>query len=47
MDRRIAIVVLMSTDWKSIKPHTPHIARAIETLVPGSYVELPIPPAQI
>jgi hypothetical protein len=42
--RRIAIAVLMSTDWRSIKPHTPYIATVIEALASGEYVEISLPP---
>lgn len=42
--RRIAIAVLMSTDWRLIKLHIQYIAEAIEALAPGEYLEIPMPP---
>ena len=42
--RGLAIVVLMTTDWRLIRQHTDYVARAITTLAPGAYVELPFPP---
>ena len=42
--RQIAIVVLMTTDWRRIRLHTERIAAAIASLQPSAYVELDIPP---
>ena len=41
--RRIAVAVLMSTDWLLIKEHTPYIARVVEALAPGEIVEILLP----
>jgi hypothetical protein len=41
--RRLAILVLMTADWRRIQPHAESVARAAATLVPGAYVELPFP----
>jgi hypothetical protein len=43
-ERRLAILVLMTTDWRSIHPHTDYVLSAIETLRPGAYRELAFPP---
>ncbi len=40
--RRISIAVLLSTAWPRIRPRAADIAVAIEALVPGGYVEVPI-----
>jgi uncharacterized protein (DUF433 family) len=42
--RGLAIIVLMTTDWRLIRQHTDYVARAITNLAPGAYVELPFPP---
>lgn len=42
-DRRIAIVVLLSTSWLRIEPVTPRIQARIEAATPGSYQEIEIP----
>ena len=44
-DRRLAIVVLMTTDWRLIARYTDYVAGAIGALAVGAYVELPFPPA--
>lgn len=41
--RRIAVVVLWTTDWRAIRDHTQLIADAVEALASGAYVELSIP----
>jgi hypothetical protein len=41
--RRLAIVVLMTTDWRRIRQHTPHVAEVIAKLVAGAYIELTFP----
>lgn len=43
--RGLGIVVLMTTDWRLIRQHTDYVARAVSTLTPGAYVELPFPPS--
>jgi hypothetical protein len=43
-DRRLSIVVLMTTDWRLIRQHTDYVAKTLATLTPGVYVELPFPP---
>lgn len=42
--RRIAILVLLTMDWRLIHRHLPYISRAVSKLVAGSYTELPFPP---
>lgn len=41
--RRVAIVVLSTTDWRRIRAHTDMVLRTIEALAPGAYIELSIP----
>jgi hypothetical protein len=43
-DRRLSIVVLMTTDWRLIRQHTDYVAKTLAALTPGVYVELPFPP---
>jgi hypothetical protein len=43
--RRLAILVLPTTDWRWIRNHTDVVAQAIVSLAPGSYVELTFPEA--
>ena len=42
--RRLAILVLLTTDWRLIRRHTDHVVHAVSSLAPGDYVELPFPP---
>ena len=42
-DRRIGIVVLLSTSWPRIQRVIPSIVAAIDAAVPGSYKEVEIP----
>ena len=42
--RQLAILVLMTTDWRLIRQHTDSVAKVIETLAPGAYFELSFPP---
>ncbi len=41
--RKIGIVVLMTTSWPRIKRHVAEVVIAINSLQPGSYLEIPIP----
>lgn len=41
--RRLAILVLPTTDWRRIRNHADLVAQAIERLTPGAYVELSFP----
>lgn len=41
---RLAVVVLMTTDWRLIRQHIDYVARAIAALTPAAYVELFFPP---
>ncbi len=41
--RRLAILVLPTTDWRRIQNHIDIIAKAIDALTPGAYVELSFP----
>ena len=43
-DRRLAILVLMTTDWRLIRQHTTQVAAVLNGLQAGDYVELPFPP---
>ena len=43
--RRLAIVVLMTTDWRLMQRHTDRITAAIAGIVPGAYVEVEFPRA--
>ena len=42
-DRRIEIVVLLSTSWPRIQQVIPSVVSAIDAAVPGSYTEVEIP----
>lgn len=41
-NRQIAIVVLLSTSWPRIQKHQDEIRNAIDTIVPGAYLEIEI-----
>ena len=41
-ERRIAIVVLLSTSWPRIQPHSDRIQALVEAIHPGDYCEVPI-----
>ena len=41
--RKLAIVVLLTTNWRLIRPHTASIAAAVHGLAAGGYVELRFP----
>ena len=38
--RNLAILVLPTTSWPTIRTHTPQVIASIEALRPGDYVEL-------
>ena len=42
--RRLAVLVLMTTDWRLIRQHTGYVAQAVSQLAPGDYIELSFPP---
>jgi hypothetical protein len=42
-DRKIAVVVLLSTSWPRIRQRVDTIIRIVETVAAGSYEEVPIP----
>ncbi len=42
-NRTISLVILGSTQWPLLKRHLGAIAEAVNSSVPGSYVEVPIP----
>lgn len=44
--RRLAILVLPTTDWNLIRQHTDHVAAAVAALAPAAYVELTFPPVK-
>lgn len=41
--RRLAIVVLPTTDWRKIRMRTEVVAQALDALSPGAYVEISFP----
>jgi predicted nuclease of predicted toxin-antitoxin system len=41
-NRKIGVVILMSTSWPRIREHVDMISRTIETATAGSYYEIPI-----
>ena len=41
--RKIAIVVLTTTSWPRIERVVASVAKAVDSAVPNSYVEVPIP----
>ncbi len=45
-DRRLAILVLLTTDWRLIRQHTESVVVAVGGLAPGTYVELPFTPQE-
>jgi predicted nuclease of predicted toxin-antitoxin system len=43
-ERRLAVLVLMTTDWRTIRLHTDYVVSAVGALRPGDYRELPFSP---
>ncbi len=43
-DRKIAIIVLGNQQWPQLRPHVQRVVDAITAAVPGSYIEIDIPP---
>lgn len=41
--RRIAVIVLSTTNWPRIRPHTDLVVRAIDGITSGAFVEVSIP----
>ncbi|OGI41641.1 MAG: hypothetical protein A2140_04780 [Candidatus Muproteobacteria bacterium RBG_16_62_13] len=41
--RKIAIVVLTTTSWPRIQRVVESVAKAVDSAVPGSYTEIPVP----
>lgn len=41
--RRIAIVVLLTANWPRLRPHAQLVAKALDALALGAFVEVPIP----
>ncbi len=41
--RKIAMVVLTTTSWPRIERAVERVTKAVDSAVPGSYVEVPIP----
>lgn len=39
--RQLAIVVLLTTDWRRIQQDTNLVVQAVSSLSPGDYIELP------
>ncbi|PAW64017.1 MAG: hypothetical protein B9S34_13335 [Opitutia bacterium Tous-C1TDCM] len=44
--RKLAILVLLTTDWRLIRQYPDHVVRAVGALAPGAYCELPFPPME-
>ena len=42
-NRKIAIVVLSNSAWRSVRPHLDRVCAAVNASIPGSYVEIDIP----
>jgi hypothetical protein len=42
-ERKLAILVLLTTDWRLIRQHTDVVVQAVNQLAPGSFVEMPFP----
>ena len=40
---KISIVVLLTTNWPRIRNHADAVVRALESIKPGGYIEIPIP----
>jgi predicted nuclease of predicted toxin-antitoxin system len=40
---KISVIVLLTTNWPRIRNHADDVVNAIESLKPGSYLEIPIP----
>jgi len=45
-DRQLAILVLLTTDWRRIRQHTDRVVTAVGGLTPEAYVELFFPPTK-
>lgn len=43
-DRRLAILVLKTTDWRLIRQHLSYASQAVSALTTGAYIELLFPP---
>jgi hypothetical protein len=41
--RRLAVVVLKTTDWRRIRQQLEEVSRVVSTLTPGAFIELPFP----
>ncbi len=44
--RRLAILVLLTTDWRLIRQFPGYVVQAIDALIPGAYHELAFPPSE-
>ena len=42
--RKIAVVVLGLQQWPSLRPHVRLVVEAVNSAVPGSYIEIALPP---
>jgi hypothetical protein len=45
--RRLAVLVLMTTDWRAIRAHVDYVVAAVGALRPGNYRELAFPPTTV
>jgi hypothetical protein len=43
-ERQLAIVVLMTTDWRLIREHVAYVVETLRGITPGAYTELLFPP---
>ena len=41
--RRISVIVLNTTNWPRIQPHTELVEKALDGIAPGAFVEVSIP----
>jgi hypothetical protein len=42
--RKIAVVVLGQQQWPSLRPHVQRVVEAVNAALPGSYLEIDLPP---
>lgn len=43
LNRRLAIIVILTANWPRIKPHAQIVADALESVTEGAFLELMIP----
>jgi hypothetical protein len=42
--RKIAVVVLGQQQWPGLRPHVQLVVQAVDSALPGSYIEINLPP---